>query len=437
MPQKTHTPVVPKHLCYGCGVCVANCPQNAIDLKMRDNDVSFALIDTSKCNNCGICTRICPSNGWDDIHILSNHSKSEYDLCLQPYMELGFGYSINCDMRERGASGGMASSILVYLLEQKKVDGVIIPQETGILDGEYQITSNKLDIIRAQRSKYFQIPLVISTNIIKKYKNLALIGLPCHIEAINRAMIEDPDLKCIKYKICLFCGHSLYKVLYDYLFKKKNIIKSEIKKIEFRPRPWWNCNFFNTFTKDKKYSFSLKRGIVRSLNRGRLFTREACLLCPDFSGRFSDISLGDAWHPKFKGSKEGYNSYIIRSKIGKQLIDKLEENNIIYREKSNLNEFYKMSFNSIIFKHEGVKERATFLKASGMRTPKNIPLDNTIGNISRSMALYYGRKIFFFTQRKKILAYLPIKLVIFYGLLVMFLSRKRKLDTIRSYIMAS
>ncbi len=255
MPQKTQTLVVPKHLCYGCGVCAANCPQNAIDLKMRDNDVSFALIDTSKCNNCSICKRICPSNGWDDVHILSDYSKSEYDLCLQPYLELGFGYSINCDLREYGASGGMASSILLYLLEKNMVDGVIVPQETGILNCEYQITKNKLDIIKAQRSKYFQIPLDIPAKEIKKYKNLVLIGLPCHIEAINRAIIEDPDLRCIKYKISLFCAHNPYKVFYDYLFKKNDIIKSEITKIEFRPRPWWKCDFFHAFTKDKKYTF--------------------------------------------------------------------------------------------------------------------------------------------------------------------------------------
>ncbi len=179
----------------------------------------------------------------------------------------------------------------------------------------------------------------------------------------------------------------------------------------------------------------MKSGIVRSINRGRLFTREACLLCPDFTGHNSDISLGDAWHPKFKGSEEGYNSYIIRSKIGKQLIDKLEENNIIYREKSNLDEFYKTSINSIIFKHEGVTERAAYLNTSGLQTPKNIPLDKTIGSILRSMVLYYGRKIFFFAYKTKILAHLPIKIVIFYGLLIMFLSRKRKLNTIRSYIM--
>ncbi|MFC1506903.1 Coenzyme F420 hydrogenase/dehydrogenase, beta subunit C-terminal domain [Thermoproteota archaeon] len=439
MYQKTHSLVVPKHLCYGCGVCVGNCPKNAIQLRMQENDVSFAIIDKSKCNNCGICTKICPVNAWENIHFLNNDKKSEVNLCLQPYLEVGFGYS-NPEMRERATSGGMATAILSYLLESNEVDAVITPQDTSLLDAKYQITSNKSDIIKTQRSKYFQIPLDVSINKIKKYKNLALVGLPCHMEAINKATIVNPDLERIKYKICLFCSSNNCKSFYYYLFQKNKINNKEINKIEFRPRPWWDLCYFRVFTKEEQYSFQLREiGIkrargVKALISSRLFSREACLLCPDFFGRHSDISLGDAWHQKFKGSKEGYNCYIIRNRKGKQLIDELVANNILWREKNNLTEFHEIYFkNPLIFKHEGVKERVAFLKMKGLSTPKNIPTDNTISSILRSMALYYGRKILF-VHKKRMLVYLPIKLVIFYSLLVMFLSKKRKWSSIRSYI---
>ena len=41
--------------CIGCGICVKNCPQNAITV---ENFV--ANIDQDKCIGCGICMEKCP-----------------------------------------------------------------------------------------------------------------------------------------------------------------------------------------------------------------------------------------------------------------------------------------------------------------------------------------------------------------------------------------
>jgi len=41
--------------CINCGVCAAECPQNAIS--KQDNSY---YIDSSKCTNCGICEEFCP-----------------------------------------------------------------------------------------------------------------------------------------------------------------------------------------------------------------------------------------------------------------------------------------------------------------------------------------------------------------------------------------
>ena len=41
--------------CIACGICVKNCPNEAIKL---ENNV--AVIDYSKCTNCGTCMEKCP-----------------------------------------------------------------------------------------------------------------------------------------------------------------------------------------------------------------------------------------------------------------------------------------------------------------------------------------------------------------------------------------
>ena len=46
---------VNKEECIGCGMCVSECPKNAI--KVIDGT---AVIDKEKCIKCGICIDTCP-----------------------------------------------------------------------------------------------------------------------------------------------------------------------------------------------------------------------------------------------------------------------------------------------------------------------------------------------------------------------------------------
>jgi len=46
---------VRKDLCVGCGLCIENCPQEAVSVQFGK-----AWIDQKRCNHCGICLNICP-----------------------------------------------------------------------------------------------------------------------------------------------------------------------------------------------------------------------------------------------------------------------------------------------------------------------------------------------------------------------------------------
>jgi NADPH-dependent glutamate synthase beta subunit-like oxidoreductase/NAD-dependent dihydropyrimidine dehydrogenase PreA subunit len=51
---------VKQDLCSGCGVCVAVCPYEALQM-VSINDGRKASIDTIKCKRCGLCVSTCPS----------------------------------------------------------------------------------------------------------------------------------------------------------------------------------------------------------------------------------------------------------------------------------------------------------------------------------------------------------------------------------------
>ena len=53
---------------------------------------------------------------------------------------------------------------------------------------------------------------------------------------------------------------------------------------------------------------------VRDLNTA---VEKLCLICPDFTAIYSDISVGSV------GSESGYSTVIVRSDVGEKLIEKL------------------------------------------------------------------------------------------------------------------
>ncbi|MEA1913326.1 MAG: 4Fe-4S binding protein [candidate division WOR-3 bacterium] len=51
---KQQKAIVDKEKCTGCGICVNQCPINAISIN------GTAKIDKTKCTGCGICVAACP-----------------------------------------------------------------------------------------------------------------------------------------------------------------------------------------------------------------------------------------------------------------------------------------------------------------------------------------------------------------------------------------
>lgn len=56
-------PKVNKEKCIGCGACVAECPNQAIQLAGDGK----AEIDQSKCQKCGKCVEVCPVEAIEKI----------------------------------------------------------------------------------------------------------------------------------------------------------------------------------------------------------------------------------------------------------------------------------------------------------------------------------------------------------------------------------
>jgi len=342
--------LVPDHnICTGCGVCNSVCPYDCIDIKIDlKKGVNQSFIDYNVCVDCGVCLKSCPpytrSNEATNNHLLGNF-KSIY-AC----------YSADKEIRKQSASGGFITALSVYLLENDFVDGVIVTKRTpdSPINGIPFIAKTKEEIINSKTSIYAPVEF---GNIIKKIikekmynTRLAVVGLPCHLEAIHKATNTYKRLnKVFTYKIAILCGQSPSALAYNYISKKLNINKQDIRNIKNRGDGWPGRVTID-LKNDKKIQFpyqdKLSMGTVLS---SPLFTPMACQLCVDPVGFNSDITVSDALIDEYANDELGRNFILVRNDKMQSIIDNMILDKAIIVNTHNEKDFYTAN-NSVINK---------------------------------------------------------------------------------------
>lgn len=325
--------IIDKGYCTSCGTCIGVCPEDVIYFdgeKIKGN--------IENCINCGLCIKVCPGKSFDFKKFnkeLFNVNYKDLNMDLGYYNAIYRGYSNNPLIRRNSASGGITTSILVYLLENKIIDGAITISKVKNLPYKFDVKISVTvdEIIRSSQSKYVLIP---TNKIIKQLRQLkgryAYIGLPCQIQGMRK--LEKICLE-LTSKICiyigLFCGFNMYFEGTEFLIKKMGIKKDDIEKLEYRAKE--NITGFRVITKSNKKYF-IDKDSYNYLNI--LYSPKRCWLCYDFTSEFADISIGDAWGKNGKG----WSRVIVRTAEGKKIIDELLLNENIYLEKSEENDIY-------------------------------------------------------------------------------------------------
>lgn len=304
------------------------------------------IIDSNKCNDCGICKKVCP--GYQiDVRTIQNKTITEesvYSKYIGYYIDCYTGYSLNNDIRYNSASGGLITSLLLYALENKIIDGCLVTRmnANNPLEPNIIIAKTLNEIIIASRSKYCPVP---ANTTLKKINDLegkyAVVGLPCHLHGIRK--LEDL-LTNIKEKIILhfglFCSHvPNFWATTTYLKRIKIDIK-EIQELNYRGQGW--PGYMQIKLKDnKEISIPLE---YWNFIGSDFFIPTRCLICPDQAAELADVSFGDAWLNNMKDdigtsiiiSRTEYGEKFLKESVRNKIIElrPISAKNVIYAQKS-------------------------------------------------------------------------------------------------------
>jgi len=303
------------NFCGKCGGCVAFCSADNLGaLKMGPGGMPV-FADEEKCLKCGICYMICPNTRDLDEDL---KKKTKWEPPIGPIKDLVSAQTTNPTVGERCTDGGVVTSLLLYLLDNHMIDGALVSKSDGPFHRGPVLATSGEEVVSASGSHYdesFSIvelgsqystysPAMQELKSLRKglIDRVAMVGTPCQIHTIRKMQvlgIIPSDV--IKYCFGLFCmeNFSFNDIQLRHLEKQYGFDLAQVSKV------------------------NVKEDFFIYLNNGRVIhipfeeidsiARPACLVCPDFSAEFSDISFGGL------GSPEGYTTVLLRSERGKMV----------------------------------------------------------------------------------------------------------------------
>ncbi|MFQ5706567.1 MAG: Coenzyme F420 hydrogenase/dehydrogenase, beta subunit C-terminal domain [bacterium] len=328
--------------CHQCGVCAGVCPVDAITIEQHDKKGLFPVFHRPLCTDCDLCHIACPGEDfdWNGLQ-MAVFGEVPQDKELGYTREVLSGYANWEEIRQKGASGGIVSAILIALLEKGEIDGAVVTKmdEAHPLQPRVYIARTAQEILAAQQSKYLPVPVgMIIQEIMRNEGRFAVVALPCHIHGIRLAQQKMPRVrKRIVLQIGLVCGFHPSFTNTTFLVRRAGVKNfEEIKEIRYRDDTW--PGGFNVIKKDG--SNNMIHPVQDFFWSHALFERERCVTCTDAMAEFGDIVCGDEWRDDGvvrDDYKRGWSYVITRTETGSNVVKKLVAEGILYVEPTHPN----------------------------------------------------------------------------------------------------
>jgi len=288
--------------CALCGGCVATC--RLLDygyLRVDFSEERPVIREGQQCpSDCGYCYYQCP--------------RVEKPALREGLEEIYEVVSTDEEIRRASQDGGAVTSLLASALADAVVEGCITVADKGEWMPEVRVAMDKSGLIKSAGSKYTPaatltcIPdAILDTGL----WSVALVGTPCQMAAYEKMLVVGRDThnahnftSNVRLRIGLFCKgvFSYDKLMKEYLERKRGVRISEVTKLDISE------DVLHVYAGDKEL---LSAGISELED----YKRGGCKVCEDFTGLFSDISVGNV------GTPTGKSSVIVHTDFGKDVFE--------------------------------------------------------------------------------------------------------------------
>ncbi len=235
-------------------------------------------------------------------------------------MEVWEGYAADSEIRYRASSGGLATALGLYCIEQLQMEGVL--HIRGSQDfpwkNETVFTRNREELKKTVGSRYSPASPCEQFHTLSR-GNLrgVVIGKPCDIACLRKAQESNESLRRnVGLAISIFCaGTPSTNGTLD-VIRQLGGSPEQVESMHYRGEGW--PGHTRIALRDRTGVLSMPY----EQSWGTILTRHIdlrCRLCPDGTGEFADLSCGDAWY-HLDENDPGRSLVIVRTQRGKEIL---------------------------------------------------------------------------------------------------------------------
>jgi coenzyme F420-reducing hydrogenase beta subunit len=382
------TPVIANGFCIGCGACAA-LPDAAHTMVMSPNGQLVArpadLNDPAVDQRAGT---VCP---FSDQGPNEDQLADELFPDTTRHPQLGAvlsthaGYVVDGGFRQRGSSGGMGTWILEQLLVQGYVDAVVhVGEGSAELVDEgsprlfrYRVSRTVEQLRAGAKSRYYPVTLAdVVGELRKRPGRYAFSGVPCFIKAIRRMARQDRDFgRNVAFCLGLVCGHLKSRGFAEFLSWQMGIPPAALERFDFRHKmPGRAANRYGAMAQGQVHGQVVQRMAAMQELYGHdwgmgLFKPKACDYCDDVVAETADVTVGDAWLPRFVRDDQGTNLLVVRHATIAALLRTAHAQGQIRLEDLSADEVVQSQASGFSHRREGLAYRLSLSDAEGHWRP--------------------------------------------------------------------
>lgn len=362
--------IMKSHLCNRCGSCVG-LSNGAVVFENKEGQYRPRIIQNLDQKTLDSIYHACSGKyfNFPAYRKLFYSESSNFHAYTGPFNKIGIAYTTDSFLRKNAASGGVITSVLIYLLEKGEIDGVVtlgMDKEKPWLSKPF-IATTREEVIDSAQSKY----CISSVNEILPEIScfngqLAYVGLPPQVQSIRKLQeIKHPSVQNIRYIFGPFYGNTLH------FSSIKSLLKSyhekdhkQISKLYFRYGEW-----------PGSMRIEMKNGRIIELKKFHanylipFHILKNSLLCTDLANEFADLSVGDAWAPVYEERGKGFSLVIIRNNASDIVLNEMIQEGLLSFTEISLDEAISMHSHGYDLKKRGAFIRIQLRKFFGKPIP--------------------------------------------------------------------
>lgn len=318
--------VVGAQLCTGCGVCAYLEPKRyrmgeALEFGRRP----FVIDDAARSS--GQALTVCPGIALSHSAELGQEQheiSSELLAGWGPVYGVWEAYAADAEIRYAGSSGGAATALSLFCIEHGGMAGVLHTAAKGdspILN-ETVFSRTREQLLARTGSRYAPASPADGLSRVESAGGpCVFIGKPCDAAAVQKARRLRPALdEKIGVVVAFFCaGTPSVKGNLELLRTVGVTDPSSVKALRYRGNGWpgmWSVRYTKSSGDEetRQMTYADSWGFLQKYRQWR------CYVCPDHTGEFADIAVGDPWYRPVQPGEPGKSLIVARSRRGLALI---------------------------------------------------------------------------------------------------------------------